>query len=165
MSDSGGRKPVRVHGTPAGDPAALRLQVVASRSLRSDAASGKAGVNLSDIFVQLSELQQRFGQQIGSLEEGIRQQRQELVNTLDQLPEIREKLNWLIASFYEQGKKEVSLRERVHRQETAIQDIARAVSSICESQARWKAIMEELAGVLERAGSVPASPPPEIATG
>jgi hypothetical protein len=89
----------------------------------------------------LVELQQQFGTQMVSIEEGIQQQRQELANNMSQLPEIREKLNWLIASFHEQGQQDSTLRETVARHETAIR-------SLCESQARWNAMMEQLAVAL-----------------
>ena len=38
-------------------------------------------------------------------------------------------------------------------------NIASAVRSLCESQARWKATMERLAEVLARARSIQSTPP------
>ncbi len=93
------------------------------------------GANLSGIVTQLVELQAQFGEQMVSLEEGIQQQR-ELVNTMGQLPEISEKLNWLIASFYEHRQQDATLRETVARHETVLANLASAVRSLCESQAR-----------------------------
>jgi uncharacterized coiled-coil DUF342 family protein len=166
MSDPAGPKIAKLSNPPAadGDAAVQRLQVVAARTARSDLAA-KAGANLSSIFVQLVELQQQFGEQILTLEESIQQQRQELVNTMGQLPEMTEKINWLIASFYEQGKKDVTLRERVGRHEASIVNVGKAVRSLCESQARWKGVMDQLADVLAQAKAIPAPAPPEITIG
>jgi uncharacterized coiled-coil DUF342 family protein len=127
--------------------------------------AAKAGANLSNIFLPLVELQQQFGEQMLTLEEGIHQQRQELVNTMGQLPEMKEKINWLIASFYEQGKKDITLRERIGRHETTILNVAKAVRSLCESQARWQATMDQLAEVLAQAKSIQTTAAPEITIG
>jgi hypothetical protein len=163
MSDPAGTKMAIVSNAPAADadPAVQKLQVVSARTSRTGVAA-KAGANLSNIFTQLVELQQQFGEQMLTLEEGIQQQRQELVNTMGQLPEMKEKINWLIASFYEQGKKDIALRERVGRHETTILNVAKAVRSLCESQARWKATMDQLADVLAQSKSIQATAAPEI---
>ena len=165
MSEPAGPK-IAKHSSASTEPESLaqKLQVVSARTSRGDAAL-KAGANLSGIFIQLVELQQQFGQQIVSLEEGIQQQRQELVNTMGQLPEIKEKINWLVASFYEQGKKDLRLREKVARNEATLLNVAKAVRSLCDAQAQWKAVMERLAETLEEARSLPVTPPPEIVTG
>ncbi len=154
-----------VSNPPAADAdrAAHKLQVV-SRTSRSGRAA-KAGANLSNIFLQVVELQQQFGEQMLTLEKGIQQQRQELVNTMGQLPEMKEKINWLIASFYEQGKKDVTLHERIGRHEATILNVAKAVRSLCESQARWKATMDQLAEVLSQAKSIRTTAAPEITIG
>ena len=166
MSDPVGPKTAIVSNAPAADAdrAAHKLQVVSARTSRSGKAA-KAGANLPNVFLQLVELQQRFGEQILTLEESIQQQRQELLSTMGQLPEMKEQINWLIASFYEQGKKDVALRERVGRHETTILNVAKAVRSLCESQARWKAAMDQLAEVLSQARSIRTTAAPEITIG
>ncbi|HTX38193.1 MAG TPA: hypothetical protein VME43_24350 [Bryobacteraceae bacterium] len=132
---------------------APRLQIVSGRTSRQH-APGKPAVNLSSLFIQLVELQQRFGAQILTLEQGIQQQRRELVTTLGRLPEMTKKINWLIAGFYEQGRKEATLRERVGRQEAAMLEVSKSVRSLCETQARWKDIRDQLADVLAQARSI-----------
>lgn len=135
------------------------LRIVSGRTSRQN-TPGKPAVNLSSLFIQLVELQQRFGAQILNLEQGIRQQRQELVTTIGQLPEMKEKINWLIAGFYEQGRKEAMLRETIGRQEAAMLDVTKSVRSLCETQARWKEIMDQLADVLALARSIQTVAPP-----
>ena len=141
-----------------------RLHIVSRRQPKRD-VTAKAGIHLSGVFGQLAELQQQLARQILTLEECVQLQRRELADTMGQLPEMKEKINWLVARVYEQDRKDVTLGERVGREETAMVNIASAVRSLCESQARWKATMERLAEVLARARSIQSTASPEITAG
>ena len=144
------------------NPAAPKLRLITARKPGRDGMA-RAGANLPGILAQLVELQQRFAVQMETLEEGIQEQRRELINARGRLPEMKDKINWLIAGHYGQGETEVALREKVGRHETAIQKLAQAVQSLCETEARWQAILIQWAGAREPAGSAPAAPPPETA--
>ncbi len=83
---------------PSGALRTARLQLVPRRTPRSETAF-KAGENLSRMALQLAELQRQFGRQVGTLEDSIQQQRRELLQAMGQLPEMKARMNCLMAGF------------------------------------------------------------------
>jgi len=118
--------------------------------------------NLGKIFGQFAELQQQIAEQVGVLEDSVYQQRQDLALAMSQLPDIRERINWLIASFYEQSKKDEAVRERLNRHDTALAALLEAVRSIHQAQAQWQTAMEDILGSLVRAKTSRIPPLPEL---
>lgn len=117
--------------------------------------------NLGKVFGQFAELQQQIAEQVVALEDSVHQQRQDLAATISQLPDIRERINWLIASFYEQSKKDESVREKLTRQDATLAALVEAVRSIHQAQTQWQAAMEEILSGLTKAkaAAVPPLPP------
>jgi uncharacterized coiled-coil DUF342 family protein len=107
--------------------------------------------NLGKVFGQFAELQQQIAEQVVALEDSVHHQRQDVAAATAQLPELRERINWLIASFYEQSKKDESVRERLTRHDTAIEGMAETVRVMQEQQARWQMAFDEVIGSLVRA--------------
>jgi cytochrome P450 len=60
--------------------------------------------NLAKVFGQFAELQQQIAEQVISLEDSIYHQRRDIASAMAQLPELRERIDWLIASVDEQSK-------------------------------------------------------------
>ena len=107
--------------------------------------------NLGKVFGQFAELQQQIAEQVGALEDSVHLQKQDVATAMAQLPELRERINWLIASFYEQSKKDESVRERLTRHDTAIEGLADNVRVMNEQQERWMTALDEVIGSLVRA--------------
>lgn len=118
--------------------------------------------NLGKVFGQFAELQQQIAEQVVALEDSVYQQRQDLAVAMSQLPDIRERINWLIASFYEQSKKDESVREKLNRHDVTLATLAEAVRSIHQAQTQWQAAMEDILGSLMRAQAAPLPPLPEL---
>src|SRR4051812_34018429 len=94
--------------------------------------------NLGKVFGQFSELQQQITEQVGALEDGVHHQKQDIAAVMAQLPEIRERIDWLIAGFYEQSKKDESVRERLAQQQANIDSLANTVKALHTAQLQWK---------------------------
>jgi chromosome segregation ATPase len=109
--------------------------------------------NLGKVFGQFAELQQQIGEQVGALEESVHHQKQDLAAAMAQLPELRERINWLIASFYEQSKNDETLRDRLGRSETALEGLTETVRLLNDQHARWEAALDEVIASLMRAKS------------
>jgi len=114
--------------------------------------------NLGKVFGQFAELQQQIAEQVVSLEESVYHQRQDIATAMAQLPELRERINWLIASFYEQSKKDESVRERLNRHETTLAALLEASRTTQETHARWQAAIDEVVSSLLRAKALLATP-------
>ena len=118
--------------------------------------------NLGRVFGQFAELQQQIADQVVALEDSVNRQRQDVVEAMTELPELREKIDWLIASFYEQSKKDESIRERLNRQDATIATLVEAVRAIHQAQTRWQSVVEEILGILTRANAAPIPPLPDL---
>jgi hypothetical protein len=118
--------------------------------------------NLGKVFGQFAELQQQIAEQVGALEDSVCQQRQDVALAISQLPEIRERINWLIASFYEQSKKDESVREELNRHDAALATLAEAVRAIHQAQTQWQSAIEDLLGSLARVKTPPLPPLPQL---
>jgi chromosome segregation ATPase len=141
--------------------------------------------NLAKVFGQFAEVQHQVSEQVLALEESIGQEREALAATVAQLPDLKERINWLISSFYELGQKDVAIEQhiarhdaeiasaatgigeltgreqvieqRVERQQCEIAGVAAAVQALAEGQRRWESAMDQVIEVLLRARS--AAPP------
>jgi hypothetical protein len=107
--------------------------------------------NLGKVFGQFAELQQQIAEQVVALEDSVHHQKQDVAAAMAQLPELRERINWLIASFYEQSKKDESVRERLTRHDTAIEGLLEAVRVMNDQQTRWQSALDEVIESLLRA--------------
>jgi hypothetical protein len=107
--------------------------------------------NLGRVFGQFAELQQQIAEQVVALEESVHHQKQDVAAAMAQLPELRERINWLIASFYEQSKKDESVRDRLSKHETAIESLTETVRGLSERNGRWHAAFDEVIASLVRA--------------
>jgi chromosome segregation ATPase len=114
--------------------------------------------NLGKVFGQFAELQQQIAEQVVSLEESVHHQRQDLASAVAQLPELRERINWLIASFNEQSKEDESIRERLNRHETTLSALTESTRTIQEIQGRWQAAIDEVIASLLKARAMLAAP-------
>jgi small-conductance mechanosensitive channel len=106
--------------------------------------------NLARVFSQFSELQHQLCEQVAVLEESVVQQREEIVEQIAAIPEMKEKINWLIATYYEQSTKDEAVRDRLTRVERELAAVTDTVRSLSEFQANWKSTFEQLAEVLWR---------------
>jgi hypothetical protein len=107
--------------------------------------------NLGKVFGQFAELQQQIAEQVVALEESVHHQKQDLAAAMAQLPEVRDRVNWLIASFYEQSKKDESVRERLSRHDAILETLLQSVRAIQERQGTFHAAFDEMIGGLLRA--------------
>ena len=107
--------------------------------------------NLGKVFGQFADLQQQIGEQVVALELSVHHQKQDVAAAMSQLPELRDRINWLVANFYEQSKQDDTVRDRLDRQEAAIESLAAAVRSMHEENSRWKAAFVEIVDALGRA--------------
>ena len=67
------------------------------------------------------------------------------------LAEMKQKVNWLIASFYDQGKKDQDVRDRLDRLEAGMASLSDMMRKMCESQAQWRSSMDQVVEILVRA--------------
>jgi uncharacterized coiled-coil DUF342 family protein len=143
-------------GTAAQVWSARRLAIMAAPVQRD-----RPVTNLGKVFGQFAELQQQIAEQVDALEDSVSQQRQDLALAISQLPDMRERINWLIASFYEQSRKDESVREKLNRQEATLATLVEAVRSIHEAQTQWQSAIEDILGSLMRAKAtrIPPLPP------
>jgi hypothetical protein len=118
--------------------------------------------NLGKVFGQFAELQQQIAEQVVALEDSVYQQRQDLALAMAQMPDVRERINWLIASFYEQSKKDESVREKLNRHDAALATLTEAVRSLHQAQNQWQSAIEDILSKLARTKTVPLPPLPEF---
>jgi chromosome segregation ATPase len=114
-----------------------------------------ARANMAAIVGQFVELQKQVGEGVVALEESVRQQRDEISTASNQLPEMKEKINWLIASFYEQAKKDENFLRRLNHHEEGLTTVVEAVRSLCEAQILWRSTIDGLIDVMTRIKSLP----------
>jgi len=107
--------------------------------------------NLGKVFGQFADLQQQIVEQVVALEDSVTSQKHEIAAAMAQLPELRERVNWLIAGFYEQGKKDELVRDRLSRHDTAIEGLLDTVRVMREQQAGWLAACDDVITSLTRA--------------
>ena len=107
--------------------------------------------NLGKVFGQFAELQQQIAEQVVALEESVHHQKQDLATAMEELPELRERINWLIASFYEQSKKDESVRDRLNGHDAALATLADTVKAVQETQRHWQTAFDEMIASLLRA--------------
>jgi predicted nuclease with TOPRIM domain len=118
--------------------------------------------SLATVFGRFAEMQHLVGDQVIALEESVEHQGQQLAEVADQLPDMKERINWLIATFYEEDRKEEAIRERLNRQEAGLAAVTEAVRSLCEAQAQWKHTLDQLLEILGRAQSLTVPAPPRL---
>jgi hypothetical protein len=145
---------------------APRLLVVSTPDTRTPQKESRPVTSLATVFGKFAEMQHLVGDQVVALEESVEQQGRQLAEVAEQLPDMKERINWLIATFYDEEGKGVALRERLTRQEANLAAVTEAVRSLCEAQVQWKHTLDQLLEILGRAQSlaVPAAPRlPELA--
>jgi len=115
--------------------------------------------NLGKVFGQFAELQQQIAEQVVALEDSVHHQREEIASAVAQLPELRERINWLIASFDEQSKKDESVHDRLNRHDAALATLFDLTKSVQETQGRYHTAIDEVVTSLLRAKAVLGAPP------
>jgi septal ring factor EnvC (AmiA/AmiB activator) len=103
----------------------------------------------------VSSLASVFGRLAEALDEPLAQHEQQLSEVAAQLPDMKERINWLIATYYEEDRDRQAFRERLARQEAGLAALTTAVRGLCETQAQWRQTLEQLMQVLGRAYSAP----------
>jgi chromosome segregation ATPase len=137
-----------------------RLLVVNPPPGRTAPKEGRPVTSLAAVFSRFTEMQNLVGDQVIALEDSVQQQGRQLADVSAQLPDMKERINWLIASYYEDAQQSQSIRERLARQEAGLATLAEAVRGLCEAQAQWKQTMDQLLQVLGRAQNAPDPVPP-----
>jgi septal ring factor EnvC (AmiA/AmiB activator) len=146
--------------TPDASAIRQRLLVVSPPASRPPHKEGRPATNLATVVGRFADLQHQVGDQLIALEDSVQQQGQQLADVSAQLPDMKERINWLIASYYEEDRKSQNMRERLARQEAGLATLAEAVRGLCETQAQWRQTLDQLLQVLGRAQSAPAAAPP-----
>jgi septal ring factor EnvC (AmiA/AmiB activator) len=116
--------------------------------------------SLAAVFGRFADVQHQVGDQVIALEDSVQQQGQQLADVAAQLPDMKERINWLIASYYEDDRQSQGLRDRLARQEAGLATLTEAVRGLCEAQAQWKQTMDQLLQILGRAQGAPVPAPP-----
>lgn len=137
-----------------------RLLVVSPPASRTPHKEGRPVTSLATVFGRFAEMQHLVGDQVIALEDSVQQQGQQLADLSAQLPDMKERINWLIASYYEDDRKSQDIRERLARQETGLTILTDAVRGLCEAQAQWKQTLDQLLQILGRAQNAPVPAPP-----
>jgi septal ring factor EnvC (AmiA/AmiB activator) len=137
-----------------------RLLVVSPPANRTAFKDGRPVTSLATVFGRFAEMQHLVGDQVVALEDSVQQQGQQLAEVSAQLPDMKERINWLIATYYEDDRNMQSIRERLARQESGLATLTEAVRGLCEAQAQWKQTMDQLLQILGRAQSTPVPAPP-----
>ena len=137
-----------------------RLLVVGPPASRNPHKEGRPVTSLATVFGRFAEMQHLVGDQVIALEDSVQQQGQQLADVSAQLPDMKERINWLIASYYEDDRQSQNIRERLARQEAGLATLTEAVRGLCEAQAQWKQTFDQLLQILGRAQSPPVPAPP-----
>lgn len=138
-----------------------RLLVLNPAANRNPRESPPA-TSLGAIFGRFAEIEQLVGEQLIALEGTVRQQGEQLADLSAQLPDVKERINWLIATYYETEQTSQSFRERLARQESGLATLTEAVQGLCETQAQWRQTIEQLLLILGRAQSTPVAKAPVL---
>jgi chromosome segregation ATPase len=139
-----------------------RLLVVTPPARRNVSKEGRPVTSLATVFGRFAEMQHLVGDQVIALEESVEQQGERLAELAAQLPEIMERMNWLIASYYEETRQTQTLREKLARQEAVLATVTEAVRGLCENQADWKQTLDHLTQVLDWAQNRPVRAPKSL---
>jgi hypothetical protein len=150
-------EPAETADAPANRQRLLVVSPPASRNLQKE---GRPVTSLATVFGRFAEMQHMVVDQVIALEDSVQQQGQQLVEVSGQLPDMKERINWLIASYYEDDRNLQSVRERLARQEAGLATLTEAVRGLCEAQAQWKHTMDQLLQILGRAQGTPVPAPP-----
>ncbi len=145
---------------PAGNR--QRLLVVSPPASRVPNKEGRPVTSLASVFGRFAEMQHLVGDQVVALEDSVQQQGQQLADISAQLPDMKERINWLIASYYEDDRESQSMREKLARQEAGLATLTAAVRGLCEAQAQWKQTFDQLLQILGRAQSLSVPAPPSM---
>ncbi|HEX3747132.1 MAG TPA: hypothetical protein VHW09_24515 [Bryobacteraceae bacterium] len=137
-----------------------RLLVISPPANRTAAKDGRPVTSLATVFGRFAEMQHLVGDQVVALEDLVQQQGQQLNEVSLQLPDMKERINWLIASYYDDDRKSQSLRERLTRQEAGLAALTEVVRGLCETQQQWRQTLEQFLLILGRAQSTPIPTPP-----
>jgi DNA repair ATPase RecN len=140
-----------------------RLLVVTPPAYRHVSKESRPVTSLATVFGRFAEMQHLVGDQVIALEESVEQQGEKLADVAAQLPEIMERINWLIAGYYEEARQAQTLREKLARQEAVLATVTEAVQGLCEDQTDWKQMLDHLAQVLGRAQNKPVRRPESFA--
>ena len=138
-----------------------RLLVMGPSASRTPHKEARPVTSLATVFGRFAEMQHLVGDQVIALEDAVQQQGQQLADVSAQLPDMKERINWLIASYYEDDRHSQSIRERLARQEAGLATLTEAVRGLCEAQAQWKQTFDQLLQILGRAQSAPVPTPPK----
>lgn len=139
-----------------------RLLVLSPSPNRAPQREARSVTNLASVFSRFAEMQSLVGDQVIALEESVEQQGQQLSDLAAQLPDMKERINWLIATYYEEDLDRQSLRERLARQEAGLAALTTAVRGLCDTQAQWRQTLDQLLQVLGRAQSAPLPAAPAL---
>jgi hypothetical protein len=112
--------------------------------------------NLGKVFGQFADLQHQIAEQVIALEDSVNHQKQEVAAAIAELPELRNRLDWLVSTFYEQTKKDETLRDRVSRQAAAIESLTETVRALQERHTQWETAFDDVIASLVRAKSAVA---------
>ena len=146
------------------DPATRsRLLVVTPPVNRTAHKEGRAVTSLATVFGKFAEAQQLVSEQVVALEDTLTQQGLHLSDVSAQLPDVKERINWLIASYYEEGCKSEVLRERITRQEETMAKLTDTVRQLCEVQTQWKTSLDQLIQIFGRVQNLSVVEPPQFA--
>jgi septal ring factor EnvC (AmiA/AmiB activator) len=116
--------------------------------------------SLASVFGKFAEMQHQVTDQVIALEDCVEQQGQQLAEVAAQLPDMKERINWLIATYYEESRRSQDIRERLERQEAGLATLTDAVRGLCEAQAQWKDTVGQLLQLLGRPQAAPVPVPP-----
>ena len=104
-----------------------RLLVVTPPANRIVHKDGRPVTRLATVFGRFAEVQQLVGDQVIALDDSVQQQGQQLNEISAQLPDMKERINWLIASYYEEDRQKEAFRDRLARQEAGMARLTDAV--------------------------------------
>jgi hypothetical protein len=136
-----------------------RLLVISPPASRSPQRE-RPVTSLGSVFGKFAEMQHQVADQVIVLEDAMEQQGQQLADVASQLPDMKERINWLIATYYEESRQSRSIHERLARQEAGLATLTDAVRGLCEAQAQWKDTIGQLLQVLGRPQAAPVAAPP-----
>ena len=121
---------------------------------------GRPVTSLANVFGRFAEMQHLVGDQVIALDDSVQLQGQQLAEVSAQLPDMKERINWLIATYYEDDRASQDFRDRLARQEAGLATLTDAVRGLCEAQAQWKHTFEQLLQILAGAQTSPVPAPP-----
>jgi septal ring factor EnvC (AmiA/AmiB activator) len=117
-------------------------------NLREMPSRPRPVTNLGRIFGQFTQLQQQLGEQVCALEESVGSQRESLAADL---PELRQKINHLIAGLHDQARNDEEIRERLSRNETDVAALQTQVRALAGANAQWRSTVDQFIELLVKA--------------